>query len=299
MIDLPVGLHGAYLRQQLVDQLGFFSVRSLMRDNRLVRYSRTVLVDRGRMLELRTRAAAALLTIGRRAVLTSHTAALLHGCTAADDGLIHVLASYEHQLRRRGDLAPHQGSFEEHDVVELNGLRVLVLERVIADMLCTSARGTALACANQALAGLSPPLRAEFKAEIGHRIQTRPDPRGRRRGGVLLLLVTGLPESPAESRLLLALFDAGLPVPELQHPVCDIDGRERYRLDVAWLEPMVALEYDGYAAHAERSERDFAREEDLRRRGWIVLRATAGDLRAPRPLMMAIRAAFHRRRFVA
>ena len=126
--------------------------------------------------------------------------------------------------------------------------------------------------------------------------------------------MTGGPESPAESRMLLALFDAGLPVPELQHPVCDIDGRERYRLDFAWLEPMVALEYDGYAAHAERSERDAARDEDLRRRGWIVVRATAEDLRKrgwmvvrataddlrdPARLVSASRNALARRRFVA
>jgi hypothetical protein len=193
----------------------------------------------------------------------------------------------------------HQGSFEEQDVVELDGLRVLELERVIADLLCTAGRGTALACADQALAALNPPFRAEFKAEVSHRIQARPDPHGRRRGGILLLLATGSPESPAESRLLLALFDAGLPVPELQYPVCDLDGRERYRLDFAWLEPKVALEYDGYAAHADRAERDAARDEDLRRRGWLVIRASGEDLRVPRPLMKAIRAAFHRRRFVA
>jgi hypothetical protein len=170
---------------------------------------------------------------------------------------------------------------------------------VIAEMLCTTAGGMALACADEALGGLIPSVRGEFRAAVEHRIGRRPDPRGRRRAGVLLDLATGRPESPAESRVLLALFDAGLPVPELQFPVCDLDGRERYRLDFAWLEPMIALEYDGYAAHSGRSERDAARDEDLRRRGWIVIRVGAGDLRAPARMASAVRMAFGRRRFVA
>jgi len=224
MTDLPPGLHGAHLRADLLKQIGLPAVRSLLRVERLVVFSRHVYVDRERTLGFLTRAAAALLTVGPRAVLTGHSAAFLYGCTAADTGMIHVLSGYDRQLRRRGDLMLHQGSFEEQDVAQLNGLRVLGLERVIADLLCTAPRGTALACADQAIAGQTPPLRAEFKAEISHRIQTRPDPRGRLRGGVLLLLATGAPESPAESRLLLALFDAGLPVPELQYPVCDLDA---------------------------------------------------------------------------
>lgn len=251
------------------------------------------------MLELPTRAAAALLVAGPSSVLTSHTAALVHGCTAADDGAIHVLTGYERQVRRRNDIVFHQGTVDDNDVLELDGFRVMALEAVIADMLCTVARPTALACADQALAELMPQFRGEFRAEVAHRIRIRSDPRGRRRAGVLLDLATGLPESPAESAMLLALFDGGLPMPQPQYPVRDLDGRERYRLDFAWEEPKIALEYDGYEAHVGRERLDAARDEDLRRRGWTVIRATAGDLRKPGRMVAAVRAAFARRRFVA
>jgi hypothetical protein len=293
------GLHGAYLRSRLVGSIGLPAVRSLVRGGRLVTYSRQVLIDRRRTLDLLTRAAAALLTAGPKSVLTSHTAALLHGCTAAEPGVIHLLAGYDQQLRRRRDLRLHQGSYETQDVVVRNGLRVLVLEVVIAELLCNAARPTALACADQAMAALDPRFRSEFRAEVEHRIRTRPDPRGRRRAGVLLDLVTGLAESPAESWMLLVMFDAGLPVPESQYPVCDLDGRERYRLDFAWPEAMIAVEYDGYAAHAERAERDEARDADLRRRGWTVVRAGAADLKDPARVLQAVAAALGRRRFVA
>jgi hypothetical protein len=290
-----IGLHGAYLRSQLVDAIGLPAVRSLVRAGRLVAFSRQVLINRHRTLDLLTRATAALLTAGPKAVLTSHTAALIHGCSAADSGVIHLLAGYDQQLRRRPDLRLHQGSFDQQDVVVRTGLRVLVLEAVIAELLCTASRSTALACADQAMGAVDHQFRGEFRAEVEHRIRVRPDPRGRRRAGVLLDLVTGLAESPAESRMLLVLFDAGLPVPESQYPVCDIHGRERYRLDFAWPEAMVALEYDGYAAHAERGDVDEMRDMDLRRRGWTVIRAGVADLREPGRVLRAVAAALGRR----
>ena len=47
------------------------------------------------------------------------------------------------------------------------------------------------------------------------------DPRGRRQSQILLDLATGLAESPAESWLLLGLFDADFSVPAQQVPVLD------------------------------------------------------------------------------
>jgi hypothetical protein len=298
VFDLPDSLHGAFRRSDLICQLGLAGVRLLVREGLLVRYSRNVLVDRRRALALPTRAAAALLYVGPRAVLTSHTAARLFGCTAADPAIIHVLTAADRKVAGRPGLALRRGLSAEDEVLELDGLRTLGLELVIADMLCTVSRPVALACADQALAALDPPFRAGFRAEVARRLRIRADlcgPRGR----VLLELATGLPESPAESEMLLALHDAGLPTPRLQHRVLDIAGRERYRLDFAWEEPRVALEYDGRDAHEGRAARDAARDEDLRRRGWLVLRATASDLREPKRLVSALRAAFARRRHAA
>jgi len=274
-------------------------VRVAVREGELVPFGRQVLVERTRQLDLRTRAAAALLVAGDRAVLTTHTAALLFGCTAAEAGEIHVLVGYDRQIRRAPSMVFHQGLFDEQDVVDLDGLRVHALEPAVADLLCRARRRTALACMDQALA-LTPRFeRAEFRAEVLHRILTRRDPRGRRRGEILLLLASGLAESPAESWMLLGFFDFGLPIPAQQVPVLDLDGHERYRLDFAWEEARVAVEYDGYAAHVDRAAADSARQADLERRGWTVLRADAEDLRDPSRLHAAVHAALVRRRFAA
>jgi hypothetical protein len=296
---LPPGLHGAYLRADLIAAIGLPAVRKLLRTEQLVRYVRHVLVDRRRMLEFPTRAAAGLLLGGPEAVLTSYTAAFLHGCSAADSGTVHLLAPYERQVHRRADLIMHQGTFDKRDVVERNGLRVLVLEVAIATLLCTAPRATALACTDQAMAGLPLESRAEFVAEVDHRIRQRPDPRGQCRAAVLLDLATGIPESPAESRLLLEMYDAGFPIPQPQLPVRDLDGHERYRLDFAWPEPMIGLEYDGHAAHAERADLDAMRDADLQKRGWIVIRASAEDLHDPGRVKLAVSTAFARRGFSA
>ncbi|MFC4853692.1 hypothetical protein [Actinophytocola glycyrrhizae] len=299
MFELPEGLHGAHRREDLRREVGAMHLRKIIREGRLVSFSRKVLVERARQLTLPTRAAAALLLAGPRAVLTGHTAAFLHGCTAADTGRIHVLVDYHLKVPCVPGVVVHQGLFDEQDVVTVDGLRVFVLEYAITELLCREARRVALACADQALALTPPELRAEFRAEVLHRIGARRDSRGRRRSQILLDLATGRAESPAESWLLLSFFDAGFSVPDQQFSVLDIKGREIYRLDLAWKEPMVAVEYDGYAAHVDRIERDAARDEDLRRRGWLVLHADATDLSDPSRLHAEVRRAFWRRRFAA
>jgi len=293
--ELPPGLHGAHRRDELQRSLGTLKVRALQREGRLVRVTRDVLVDRTRQLEFRTRAAAALLMAGDRAVLTSHTAAALFGCTAADAGRVHVLVDYDRSLRATAAVAVHHGHCDEQDVTMLDGLRVCVLEGALTELLCRAARPTALACADQAIAMTPVDERAEFVADVAHRIAVRRDSRGRRRAELLLDLATGLAESPAESWLLLGLFDAGFPLPAQQIPVVDLDGNVRYRLDFAWEDRRVALEYDGFAAHVGRVRQDAVRDDYLRRMGWTVFRATADDLKDPAELYAAIRRAFWRR----
>ncbi|HKS47941.1 MAG TPA: DUF559 domain-containing protein [Amycolatopsis sp.] len=260
-------------------------------------FSRDVFVDPHRATEFHTRAAASLLYAGSEAVLSGHSALVAHGCSAADPAPIHVLVPYHRNLGSRPGLLVHNGRFEWQDVTEIAGLRVLAVDVALAEVLCRGDRRSGIACADQALALLPENERAEFRAWTAERIRTRDDPRGKLRGVALLDLATGLAESPAESWLLLSLADAGLPVPQPQVQIFDIAGNVIYRLDFGWPEPRVAVEYDGYAAHENRKERDVARDEDLRRRGWTMIRADAADLKDPSRVVAAVRAAFRARGF--
>jgi hypothetical protein len=290
VIRLPEGLHGAYLRPELQAHLGRVGLRDAVAEGRLVSYSRTVVIRRELMTDLRTRAAAALLTTGPDALLTTHTSAYLHGCTAADTDRVHLVIGYDRKHRARPGEVVHNATYDPADVVEIDGLRCLSLEPTLSELLCRARRSTALACADQAFAGVPQEERAEIRADLAVRIATRPDPRGRRQGAFLLDLATGLPESPPESWLLLMVVDAGFPVPEPQFEIRDLLGRLVYRLDFAWPHLRVALEYDGYEAHEHRRADDAARDVDLKRRGWKVIRADASDLREPTRLFRLLSA---------
>ena len=299
VIELPTGLHGAYRRSDLVSAIGRYAIRTATAQGQLVSFHRHVLVRRELLTQLRTRAAAALLLAGDRAVLTRHTAARIYGCTAADFAPIDILVPYARRIARAPGVVVHNGVFVEDDVAEIDGLRLLAPELVLADLLCRGRRPTALACADQMLAGLPDAQRPGFRDSVFLAISARPDNRGTRQARVLLDLATGLPESPFESQLLLMFHDRELPVPAPQYPITTIDGRQLCRLDFAWPEFRIAVEYDGYAAHAERQDRDRRRDEDLTRRGWIVIRATIDDLMAPSRLVGEVQTALRARRLSA
>jgi len=95
----------------------------------------------------------------------------------------------------------------------------------------------------------------------------------------LIALASALSESPGESLTRLALIDAGLPEPELQHWVM-VRGVPTYRLDLAYPAHRVAIEYDGQAFHdsPEQGARDQARRRWLRDNGWTVIVVRREDL---------------------
>lgn len=295
-MEAPLDRHGAYLRRDLLERLGRHRLESDVRDGLLVRMGPGVLVEARRALDVNTRAAAALLAHGRRAVITGPTAAWLHGCTAIASRATHVMVLYGHPSRSRGGLVVHNAPFPSaDDIVELVGLRVFCLERVISDLLCTARPRDAIAVTDQAL-GLYDGLEQElFRARLTARLADRPDRRGTRRAAQLLELATGRAESPPESWLLLEVVRLGFPPPMANLAVRSPTGEVVYRLDLAWEGPRIALEYNGHAVHAGREAEDELRADDLRRRGWIVIFVTKDDLADSRRLERELRDAFARR----
>ena len=288
------GLHGAFLRSALVTECGKYAVEAMVRSGRLRPLWTGVVVEADRMLDVRTRAAAALLTTGPDAVLCGPTAAVLHGSTAITSAKTHVVVPYGRGTRSRSGLAVHHGCFFKGQTEELDGLRVLSWPQVIADLVCTARPSDALAVADEALR-LAAPACEELRGVVARRIRARPDPRGTVRGAALLDLASPAAESPPESWVRLLIIERGFPLPEVNFSLLSPAGRELYRLDLAWPSVRIAVEYDGHAVHADREEEDAAREEDLRRRGWIVVRAKAADLTDPTRLLTELRAAFARR----
>jgi len=107
-------------------------------------------------------------------------------------------------------------------------------------------------------------------------------------------LVDGRSESPPESRIRVVVIRAGLPRPIPQFEI-RLDGRFIARVDLAWPEARVAVEYDG-SHHADvlQMRRDRRRLNALVHAGWTVIHATAADLADPSILLDQIRAALRR-----
>jgi hypothetical protein len=291
---LPIaGLHGAYLRTDLVQSLGRRRVANAIASREVEPLWRGVLVESDRLLDPWTRAAAAL-TAGPRAVVAGVTAAYLNGCRAVESPATHLLVPYGCETRSRKGLVVHRGRDFADDAVEVDDLRALPLDRVIADLLCTLPAPDALAVADEAM-GLAGDTFELFRKEVARRIERRHDPRGTVRAAGLLDLTSAGVDSPAESWIRLMVVEHGLPLPEINWAIRDLDGQLRYRLDLAWPQLRIALEYDGYAAHAGREAEDRARRADLEARGWIVVVIRKEDLRAFTPVVTALRAAFARR----
>ena len=294
-MHLPdVGLHGAYLRTALVRAVGRHQLSNALRCGVVRPLWTGVVVEADRVLDPRTRAAAALLALGPHAVLCGPTAAVLHGCTAMTSADVHVLVPYQCKPRSRPGLTVHHSCFYAEQIVDLDGLRVLALPHVVADLLCVATPGDALAIADEVLRQAEP-RSDELRAAVQERLRGRPDPRGTVRAAGFLELASPRAESAPESWVRMLLIERGFPLPEVNFSLRSPGGREVYRLDLAWPVLRIALEYDGHAAHVGREEQDAAREEDLRRRGWIVVRARADDLADPTRLLRELRAAFEAR----
>ena len=294
MLFSTCGLHGAYRRAELLEECGRRRLDNAIRSGRLRPLWTGVVVDGCRFLDVRTRAAAALLTIGPHAVLCGPTAAMLHGCTAITSADVHVLVPYDHGPRSRSGLIVHHSCYYSAEVTTVDELRVLSLPQVIADLLCTARPADALAVADEALRRAEPRAE-ELRAAVERRLRARPDPRGTVRGAGLWEFASPAAESPPESWLRLLILELGFPLPEVNFSLLSPTGAEVFRLDLAWPNLRIALEYDGYAVHAGREEEDAARREDLRRRGWIVINVMADDLADPSRMAAKLRAAFAER----
>jgi very-short-patch-repair endonuclease len=87
-------------------------------------------------------------------------------------------------------------------------------------------------------------------------------------------------ESPAESLTRLRLYDDGLPAPAVQYEVRNALGAVIYRLDLAYPELKLAVEYDGQEYHTSSDDQahDRQRRDYLRRLGWTIVVLTTEDV---------------------
>ena len=128
------------------------------------------------------------------------------------------------------------------------------------------------------------------RAELEEAAAAQAAVRGARRCRRAVSLADPRAESQPESRVRVILALAGL-VAVPQHVVRDGHGRFVARVDLAFPEQRVAIEYDGaWHGAAGHLRRDRRRLNRLMTAGWTVLHVTAADLHEPTALVAQVRA---------
>jgi very-short-patch-repair endonuclease len=233
--------------------------------------------------ELRARAAVALLP---SAVVTGCSAGVLWGVPLAgpDDDVEVTLPLRTHMVRIEG-LHTRRATLRTTDVGRRSGLPVTTPAVTALRLASVLPQDAAVVAVDQLIAtGVVELARIRALAAAAR------GP-GSARARVVSDLADGLAESPQETRLRLLIGRSTLPAPVAQYRVRHA-GRFVARVDFAWPDRKVALEYDGLW-HAEGGQfaRDRERLNRLREAGWQVVFVTAADLYRPERLIVRIAAA--------
>lgn len=251
--------------------LSAWELRQGLKESRLRVVFRGVSVD-ARVPDSRAlRIAAIKLVAPPYAVVCDCSASWLHGVDAyrPSDRFDLVPSLVIPHGRTRVTLAHvkcRQAMIPTEDVMDIDGVLVTVPIRTASDLLRKLWTPYALAAADGlAHAGLIDPI------ELWHYVARLKGYRGIVQARRLADLVEPDTESPGESWTRLRLVDAGFPRPEPQFVIADRHGREIYRLDLAYPEQRVAVEYDGVEFHTDEpdTDHDAKRRQQLRDRwGW-------------------------------
>lgn len=209
----------------------------------------------------------------------SHTSgARLHGLFLWNvDSRIHLTQPTPPSRNRHGrDVICHTGQVAEGDRAMVKGLPTTSLERTVTDCGLILPYRQALILTDHALR-----LGADMTAmeATAARLDRRAGVRNLRR---VLSAADPSSESPGETLTRDLIARLGLPAPEPQVPVLSRHGL--FRLDFAWRERKLALEFDGKAKYFDYRPTDEVifqerqREKALTEDGWLFIRVEWKDL---------------------
>lgn len=234
--------------------------------------------------------ARAVIAQAKTEVALSHTSGLLEYDAptwglALDD--VHVTRLDGRTGRPEAGVRQHRGVVEEGDILQRNGVPVMSPTRLALEVTTLAGVEGGLVVVNDLLhRGLTTrqALQDRYRsmAHWPHSLST----------DVVLRLADPRVETVGESRCLHMLFRHSLPAPVPQYEIKDRAGRVLWRVDFAWPELGVFLEFDGkvkYEKLLRKDERasdvviaEKRREEAIcRLTGWRCVRITWADLERP------------------
>lgn len=277
-MPIPSLLHGKVFHARDAIAAGLVTPDNL-RSRAWQRVFRGIYADASLTLTHQTRCAAAIAFLAPEAIVAGRSAATLYGVeVGAPTDPVELLVPPTVSRCRHAGVVVHRASVDATDRRLLGRIPVTSPVRTCWDLACWLDPVEAVVWIDRMVARgrvttadlsdwLDRPL-------VGGR-------RGRRRFERVLSLTDARAESPQESRLRVRLTLAGLRPPAVQHEIYDDDGRFVARVDLAWPQRKVAVEYDGlwHVGSAAQIHADRRRLSALASRGWTVIIVTSARLR--------------------
>lgn len=239
------------------------------------------------------RLAAARLVIPAYGALCNLTAAWIYQADVRreEDLDVHVGFPEGKRIRSRPGLVVSQETLQPRDIWTIADVAVTSPARTAYDCL-RLLRGRERLVVADALTHLEVTSVDELRAYFA----TQRRVRNLRIAERLLDDIEPKSESPMETRLRLVLVEGGLPRPDAQWEVKNAAGVVLWRLDLAYPDVKVAVEYDG-AWHWKQRRDDDRRRAALRALGWDVHVFDADDVYGnPDRVVQEIRTALRTRR---
>lgn len=239
----------------------------------------------------------ALRTAGTEVALSHTSAAAAHGAPVWGLPLedVHLVRLDRRTGRREAGVRQHRSQVGAREVVEVDGMRVTSPARTCLDITTICGVEVALGVVDHFLSS-GKVTRREL---LDRCAELRWSP-GSLTTELTFRLADPGAESLGETRVRFRCYRGGLPRPVTQFEITE-GARTLYRLDLAWPEHRVWIEFDGrekYLKFRRPGEsvvdavlREKRREEDIARRtGWRCLRVTWADLAQPERLVARIAA---------
>lgn len=200
------------------------------------------------------------------------------------DSRIHLTGvNRSHYSRDDPHVVLHRVKEPAADLREIRGLRVSSPERLVVELSSRLSLTELIIVGDQLVR--RPHSRLESREEpwvslpvLRRAVEERRGRRGVPQARRALELVRVGADSPPETRMRLALHDAGLPEPELQIP---LDPGDRYSPagDAGYRHERIVIQYDGdHHFSPEQQARDQRRNAQFERVGWTVVMVNRVDL---------------------
>jgi hypothetical protein len=209
---------------------------------------------------------------------------------------VHLTRADQRAGRREAGILQHLGELRDGDVVVLHGIEVTSPTRTALDCMTVMDVEHSLIVVNDLLH-----RKLTTMAELAKGQEFMTTWPGSLQQGLVLQLADGrCGGSVGEGRTLYLIFKQGLPKAEPQYPISDESGQVVARVDFAWPELGVFLEFDGKIKYQEllkpgESPTDVVLREKEREKmicrltGWRCIRITWADLSRPERTAALIR----------